>query len=135
MLMGAHKTQRMGLGFDFDFFRAIQQRWQWISQSHHMSNRWWNLGFISECWNQRAVKAVDAHTLTKQAKKVQTNVCQKANGNCFLGQERSAYGGIHATSPSIAAVTTLRSSLSMHVFFVYTRSDKVRKLAFMCLPW
>jgi oligoribonuclease (3'-5' exoribonuclease) len=28
MLMGAHKTQRMGLGFDFDFFRAIQQRWQ-----------------------------------------------------------------------------------------------------------
>jgi hypothetical protein len=27
----------------------------------------------------------------------QTSVFQEANGNCFLGQERSAYCGIHAT--------------------------------------
>jgi hypothetical protein len=26
-------------------------------------------GFISECWNQRAVKAVDAQTFTKQIEK------------------------------------------------------------------
>jgi hypothetical protein len=39
------------------FSRAIPQRRQWISQSHCTSNRWWNLGFICECWNQRAVKA------------------------------------------------------------------------------
>jgi hypothetical protein len=38
---------------------------------------------------------VDAHTFTKQAEKVSTNVCQKADGNCFLGQERRADGGIH----------------------------------------
>jgi hypothetical protein len=39
---------------------------------------------------------VDAHTFTKQAAKVQTNaVCWKAGGNCFLGQEMSADGGIH----------------------------------------
>jgi hypothetical protein len=25
------------------------------------------------------------------------SACQKADGNCFLGQERSAIGGIHAT--------------------------------------
>jgi hypothetical protein len=31
---------------------------------------WWNLGFICECWYQRTVKAVDAHTFTKQADKV-----------------------------------------------------------------
>jgi hypothetical protein len=31
-------------------------------------------------------------------KKVQINlVCQKADGSCFLGQERSADGGIQAT--------------------------------------
>jgi hypothetical protein len=38
-------------GFGFDFYRSISQRWQWISQSHHTSNRWWNLSFICECWN------------------------------------------------------------------------------------
>jgi hypothetical protein len=25
------------------------------------------------------------------------SACQKADGNCFLGQERGADGGIHAT--------------------------------------
>jgi hypothetical protein len=65
---------------------------------NHTSNRWWNLGFISECLNQRAVKAVDAHTFNKQAEKfTQTlSACQKADGNCLLGHERSADGEIHA---------------------------------------
>jgi hypothetical protein len=41
---------------------------------------------------------VDAHTFTKQAEKLYTNVvCLKADDNCFLGEERSAEGGIHAT--------------------------------------
>jgi hypothetical protein len=41
---------------------------------------------------------VNAHTFTKQAEKFETNaICQKADGDCFLGQERSADGGIHAT--------------------------------------
>jgi hypothetical protein len=59
-----HKTQGMASAF-VDFFK-ISQRWRWISQSRHMSKRQWNLGFICECWNQRAVKGVDAHIFTKQ---------------------------------------------------------------------
>jgi hypothetical protein len=48
--------------------------------------------------NQRAVKAVDAHTFTKQAEKFkQTLSAKRAHGNCFLGKERSADAGIHAT--------------------------------------
>jgi hypothetical protein len=40
---------------------------------------------------------VDAHTFTKQAEGVQTNlVCQKADCKRFLGHETSANGGIHA---------------------------------------
>jgi hypothetical protein len=40
---------------------------------------------------------VDEHTFTIQAEKFQQmSACQKADGNCFLGQERSADGGIHA---------------------------------------
>jgi hypothetical protein len=58
MLTGAYKVQNI---FSCDFFRVILQRWWWISQSHLTSNRWWNLDFICECWNQRAIKAVDAH--------------------------------------------------------------------------
>jgi hypothetical protein len=80
------------------FFRTIPQKWRWISQSRHTSNSLWNPGFICECWNQRAVKAVDAHIFTKQAENFkQTSACQKADGNCFREQERSADGGIHAT--------------------------------------
>jgi hypothetical protein len=48
----------------------IPQRWRWISKPCCMINTWWNLGFIYECWSQRAVKAVAAHTVTKQARKV-----------------------------------------------------------------
>jgi hypothetical protein len=40
---------------------------------------------------------VHAHSPNKAKKFKQTSACQKADGNCFLGQERSAYGGIHAT--------------------------------------
>jgi hypothetical protein len=68
ILAGGHKTQRMVSGFHF--FRATPQKWRWIFQSRRTSNRWWHLGFISEWWYQRAVKAVDAHTITKQAEKV-----------------------------------------------------------------
>jgi hypothetical protein len=66
MLTGVHKMQRISSALTF--FRAIPQRWRWISQSHR--NSWWSLCFICECWNQRAVKAVDAHTFPKQAGKV-----------------------------------------------------------------
>jgi hypothetical protein len=36
------------------------------------------------------IKAVDAHTFTTQ-----TNICQRADGNGFLGQQRSTKGQIH----------------------------------------
>jgi hypothetical protein len=65
MLTVAHKTQ--GMASTSTSLRMIAQRWRWISQSHRTSNRWWNLGLIRECWNQRAVEALDTHTFTKQA--------------------------------------------------------------------
>jgi hypothetical protein len=95
MLMSAHKAQRMALALIF--LRAIPQRCRWISQSCCTSNRLWNLGFIYECRNQRAVRAVDAHTFIKQAKKSLNRCLQKVDCSWFLGQERSADGGIHAT--------------------------------------
>jgi hypothetical protein len=75
----------------------MPRRWRWISQSQRISNRWGNLSFICECRNQTEVKAVDAHIFIKHGEKVSTIFCQKADGNCFLRQERSADCGIHAT--------------------------------------
>jgi hypothetical protein len=37
------------------------------------------------------------HSPNKSKNFKQTSACQKADDNCFLGQERSADGGIHAT--------------------------------------
>jgi hypothetical protein len=39
----------------------------------------------------------------KQAKKFKQTMsaCQKADGNCFLGHEKSADGGIHTTRDHI----------------------------------
>jgi curli biogenesis system outer membrane secretion channel CsgG len=47
----------------------------------------------------KAVEAVDAHTFTKQAEKLKQTLSARKliDGNCFLGQERSADDGIHAT--------------------------------------
>jgi hypothetical protein len=37
------------------------------------------------------------HSPNKPKKFKETSACQKADDNCFLGQEMSADGGIHAT--------------------------------------
>jgi hypothetical protein len=72
----AHRcAQNVQNGFSFDvFLEQYHKDGKWISQSHHMCNRWWNLGFICECWNQREVKAVDAqrHSPNKPKKFKQT---------------------------------------------------------------
>jgi hypothetical protein len=68
-----------------------------LKLSCRTSNRRWNLGFLRECWKQRAIIAharthalththTHTHTHTQQAKTVKTIiVCQIADGNCFLG--------------------------------------------------
>jgi hypothetical protein len=62
---------------------------------------------------------VDAHTFTKQAENVQTNiVCQKADVFCFLGKERNADGGIHTTRDNntlpLVYCKTLKKTVSSH---------------------
>jgi hypothetical protein len=37
------------------------------------------------------------HSSNKPKKFKETSACQKAEGNCFLGQKRSSDGGIHAS--------------------------------------
>jgi hypothetical protein len=45
------------------------------------------------------------NVFTTQAEKFKhTSACQKADGNCFLGQERSTDGGIHAKEITMSQV-------------------------------
>jgi hypothetical protein len=114
----AHQcTKNAGDGFSFDFLRVIPQRCQWISQSHRTSNRSWNVDFICECWIQRAVKAVDAHTLTKQAKKNLHKHClpaRKLMASVYsVWQEWSADGWIHVTRDHNNIRSVLRNTKKM----------------------
>jgi hypothetical protein len=49
--------------------------------------------------------------LPNKPKIIKKNVgCQKADGNCFLGQESSAVGGIHATRDHNKVRSVLRNT-------------------------
>jgi hypothetical protein len=61
MATGAHKMQSIASAL---ISQRDNQRWRWISQSHCSNIWWWFLCFICKCWNQRAVKAMDANTFT-----------------------------------------------------------------------
>jgi hypothetical protein len=63
---GRVKSERMALALPF-LEQYHKDSDEFLS---HNCNSWWNLGFICEGWNQRVVKAVDAHTFTKQAEHV-----------------------------------------------------------------
>jgi transposase len=73
------------------------------------------------------VKAVNAHTLTKKKKKTKKfketlSACQKAYGNCFLRQGRSADSGIHA----IMGHSNVRSVLRNNKETAYGHSEEMR---------
>jgi hypothetical protein len=76
MLTDVQKTQRMGSALTI--FRTIPQRWWWIPQSHHTSNRWW----------------MHTHSPNK-LKKLNKRLLESC-WKLFFGTERSADGWIHA---------------------------------------
>jgi hypothetical protein len=67
-----------------------------------------------ETKEQSAVKAVDARTFTKQDENFKQTmpIYQKADGNCFMEQERSD-GGIHVTRNHNKVRSILRNTVSV----------------------
>jgi hypothetical protein len=60
---------------------------------------------------EQSKKRMHTHSPDKSKKFKQTlSACQKADGNCFLGQERSADGRIHATRDHGNVRSVLRST-------------------------
>jgi hypothetical protein len=108
MLMGEHKTQR--IAWAFDFFRAIPQRWcEFLSHIARIrGDKTW-VSFVNVETREQSKQWM--HTFITQVKKVETNsACQKADGNCFLGEEKSSGVGINATRDKSNVRNVLRNT-------------------------
>jgi hypothetical protein len=84
MLTGAHKTQRMASALTF------------LERYHRDGDGFLSHIIIRVTSDETWVSFVNIET-KEQSKFKQTSACQKTDVNCFLGQERSAGGGINAT--------------------------------------
>jgi hypothetical protein len=67
------------------------------------------ISFVSVETKKHSKQWMHTHSPNKPKKFKQTSACQKVDGNCFLGQERSTDGGIHATSDH-STVRVLRNT-------------------------
>jgi hypothetical protein len=74
------------------------------------------------------VKAVDANIFTKQADKFKQtwSTCQKVDGNCFLGQEKSADGRVHATRDNNDVRNVLRTTNYVEPFRTNGRNADIQ---------
>jgi hypothetical protein len=97
MLTVVHKMQRMALALTVISLEQFQKDGdEFLSHIVQVIDGETWVSFVDVETKEQSKKWM--HTFTRQPEKVQTNViCQKADGNCFLRQERSTDGGIHAT--------------------------------------
>jgi hypothetical protein len=70
-----------------------------MSQSHvRVTGEETCVSFMNVESKEQSKQLMQTHSPNKTKKFKQTlSACQKAEGNCFLGQETSSDGGIHAT--------------------------------------
>jgi hypothetical protein len=66
--------------------------------------------FLNVETKEQSMQWMHTHAPDKPKKFKQTSACQKADGNCFVGQERSADGGIHATRDHNNVTNVLRNT-------------------------
>jgi hypothetical protein len=55
------------------------------------------VSFVNAATKEQSKQWVHTHSSKKPKLKQTLSACQEADGNCFLGQERSVDAGIHAT--------------------------------------
>jgi hypothetical protein len=65
---------------------------------------------VNDETQEQSKQWMHTHSPNKLKKFKQTSTCQKADDICFLGQERSADGGIHATRDHNSVRSALRNT-------------------------
>jgi hypothetical protein len=79
------------------FLEGYHKECNYFSQSRHVTSDETLLSFLNAETKEQPKHKRYTHSSNKPKKFKQTSACQKADGNCFLRQKRSADGGIHAT--------------------------------------
>jgi hypothetical protein len=93
--MGGHKMQRMASALTFleQYHKDGDEFLNYIVQV--AGDETW-VSFMNVETKEQLKQWMHTHSPNKPKKCKQTlSACQKADGNCFLGQERCADGGIH----------------------------------------
>jgi hypothetical protein len=108
----AHRcTQNTKNGFGFDFLERYQK------DGHEFLNHivqvtadetW--VSFVNVETKEQSKQWMHTHSPDKLKKFKQMSACQKVDGNCLLGQERNADGGIHATRDHNNIKSVLRNT-------------------------
>jgi hypothetical protein len=97
-------------GFDFDFLEWYLMSMNFSVTSYEYRFHLWMLKpkEPSKLW-------MHTHSPNRPKKfKRMFSACQKADGNCLLGQKRSADGGIHATRDHSNIRSVLRNTMKLH---------------------
>jgi hypothetical protein len=68
------------------------------------------VSFVNVETNEQSKQWMHTHSPKKPKKFKQISICEKVGGDCFLGQERSADGGVHATRDHNNARSVLRNT-------------------------
>jgi hypothetical protein len=98
MLTGAHRKQRIASALTF-FERYHKHGDEFLNHIIRVTGDETWVSFVNVKTKEHSKHWTHTLSTNKKPKKFKQmlSACQKAAGNCFLGQESSADGGIHAT--------------------------------------
>jgi hypothetical protein len=110
MLTGAHKTQRTVLALT-SLERYHKDVDEFLNHIVRVTGDETWVSFVNIKTKEQSEQWMHTHPSNKPKKFKQTlSACQKADGNCFLGQERSADSVIHATRYNSNVRNVLRNT-------------------------
>jgi hypothetical protein len=113
MLTGVHKTQTMASVLTL-LERYHKDGDEFLNHIVQVTGDETWVSFVNAETKDQSKQWMHTHSPDKPKKFKQTlSACQKADGSCFLGQERSADGAIHASRDhsNIRSVRVLRNTL------------------------
>jgi hypothetical protein len=97
--------------FGFDLHRAIpQDGGEFLDHIVRVTGDETWLSFVTVETKRQSKQWMHTHSPKKPKKFKQTSARKVIDGNCFLGQERSADGGIHATRDHNNITSVLRNT-------------------------
>jgi hypothetical protein len=110
MLTGAHKTQRMASALNF-LERYHKDGDEFLNQTVRVTGEETRVSFVNAETKEQPKQWMFTHSPKKPKQFEQTlSSFQEADRSCFLGQERTADGGIHATGDHSNVTNVLRNT-------------------------